>query len=157
MAEKEDLSASILALLQARFQVHRDPTCGPRRRGTSPADERVAMTRYRIITGYHGTTVTSHSHVGAQNRREQPNVSSCTVECGSKYGLYFCVHFYFLALAAAIHLLSLFSLSVFCFVEYPLCFACIQMGPPDLRTLVARQTDQVRRSTTMPHPLRDPH
>jgi len=59
-----------------------------------------------------------------------------------------------LVVSVAISLLSLllyicypFPVSICRFVEYPLCFAYIPMGPPDLRTLVTQQTDQVRRST----------
>ena len=62
MAEKEDLSASTLALLQAKFRVHRDRTCKPRRRGTSPAgtdSERVAND---ALPDYHGISRDS-SHV----------------------------------------------------------------------------------------------
>lgn len=61
MAEKEDLSASTLALLQAKFRVHRDLTYRPRRRGTSPAGtgERVAND---ALPDYHGISRES-SHV----------------------------------------------------------------------------------------------
>jgi len=60
MAEKEYLSASTPALLQAKFRVHRDLTCRPRRRGTSPAGpERVAND---ALLDYHGISRDS-SHV----------------------------------------------------------------------------------------------
>lgn len=56
-----------------------------------------------------------------------------------------------LVVSVAISLLSLllyicypFPVSICRFVEYPLCFPYIPMGPPDLRTLVTQQTDQVR-------------
>ena len=54
-------------------------------------------------------------------------------------------------LSLLLYICYLSSVSICCFVQYPLCFPDIPMGPPDLRTLVTQQTDQVRRSTTLLH------
>jgi len=56
ISEEAVSSASSLTLLQGDFRVHRDPTYRPRRCGTSTAAaDALQMTRYQIITGYHGT------------------------------------------------------------------------------------------------------
>ena len=52
-------------------------------------------------------------------------------------------------LSLLLYICYLSSVSFCRFVKYLLCFGYIPMGPPDLRTLVTRQTDQVRRSTAM--------
>lgn len=102
------------------------------------------MTRYQMITGCHGTRVTS------------PFLSELKISANCRMflvdgGVWEYVRVVLLCpflfpcsrccCTSAIFLLSLFAV-------LSLCFTCFPMGPPDLslRTLVTRQTDQVRRS-----------
>lgn len=67
--------ASSLTLLQEGFRVHRDPTCRPRRCGTSTAAaDAVQMTRYQTITGYHGVL---SRHASCRSLK-LPETSACS-------------------------------------------------------------------------------
>lgn len=74
-----------------------------------------------------------------------------TAECGSKYELCRCAHFYFLALSAAVHLLS-FSLSLFLFCRISTVF-CLYS---DEATGFANTGDPTNRSSPSIHTYATP-